>query len=359
MQSLFRLENDLVAGSYHLRQWPYAQQGVLQNIKKIEDFYHTYSQAAPSSHVLIKIINAVNVSRNLEFDRYMVNCFACSINVAQALKLTTSTSYGQVWDGEFYGQGSNEIIIGYADYFPIADIASRWKTLSPVTVLSHNQTNSQYLIPDGKTNSKEKGVSVIAINIPMLMAMYYHFNLEQDRVASVGEARETPTQFVFSYPMTNMVRSHADIAYLNRMYNYTIGVPSMPALRTHSFYTINYDDALDNVIGQQVEYTKYMTSKLVATMRSIHMPVAGNMLELSKLPRVTPTLQCFWALVASRLKFLALICAGQKDAKQASGSELKNIARQLQIQQTKKVMKNTLGLEGYYQLAPLMDKAEI
>jgi hypothetical protein len=36
---------------------------------------------------------------------------------------------------------------------------------------------------------------------------------------------------------------------------------------------------------------------------------------------------------------LALICAGQKDAKQASGSELKNIARQLQIQQTKKLIR--------------------
>lgn len=359
MQSLFRLENDLVAGSYNLRQWPYAQQGVMQNIKKIEDFYHTYKQAAPSSHVLIRIINAVNISRGLDFERYMVNCFACSINVAQALKMTTSTSRGQVWDGEFYGQGSNEVLIGYADYFPIANIASTWKTLSPVTVLSHNQTNSQYLIPDGKTNSKEKGVSVIAINIPMLMAMYYHFNLEQDAVASVGEARETPVQFVHSYAMTNMVRSHADIAYLNRMYNYVNGIPSMPALRTHSFYTINYDDALDNVIGQQAEYVKYMDSRLVATLRSVHMPVCGNMLELSKLPKLPATLQCFWALVASRLKFLAFICSAQKAAKRVSGSELRNIARQLQIQQTKNVMKNALGLEAYYQLAPMMDKAEI
>lgn len=359
MQSLFRLENDLSAGTYYLTQWPYAKQGLLNNIGKIEDFYRTYSIASPSSHVLARLITAMNLPRGLGFERYVANAYSSSMNVAQALKMTTSSSKGMIWDGDFYGAGSKEIIIAHSDYFNLFQLKDNWKNYSPVTVLCHNQTNSRFLIPDGKTNSLEKGVAVIAVNVPMLMAMYFCFNEEQDVAEAQGYPRKSLGQFIHGHALSGMVRSHADNVMLNQLYANSVGSPVMPALRNHSFFTSDYSPALESTVEQQNTYVRLMESRLLGTLKAVQVPCAGTMREMVLLPKMAPTMQCFWALVISRLKVLAYVMYTQRAAESTMGSEYQGIARLLKIQQTKNVMKNNLGMEGYYEIAPLLDKAKI
>lgn len=359
MQSLFRLDNELYAGSSYLRQWPYLQNGLRQSLGKVHDYYHTYPVASNSSHVLVRLITAVNISRNLPFERYLANCYASSIDTAQALKMTTATSRGRVWEGEFYGEGSHEVLIGHRDYFSPALLEQNWKSMTPVTVLSNSQTNLAMLVPDGRTNSKDTSVAVIAVNIPMLMAMYYCFNLEQDEKQVRGFPRETVAQFVYGYALANMVASQTDHAYLNRLYCITNGIPQYSALRQNSFFLTDYSRVTDEVVEQQLSYVKNMQTKVVGTMKAIHMPFSENLLELSKLPVMSPTLQCFWALGLSRLKFLALYRTAQRNADTASASEFKNIAWQFKIQQVSQVIRNNLGMKAYYEIASLLDAAGI
>lgn len=359
MQSLFRLENDLSAGTCYLTQWPYAKQGLLNNISKIEDYYRTYSIAAASSHVLVRLIMTMNLPRGLGFERYVANAYSSSMNVAQALKMTTSSSKGKIWDGDFYGAGSKEILIGHSDYFNLWQLKENWKSYCPVTVLCHNQTNSRFLIPDGKTNSLEKGVAVIAINIPMLMAMYFCFNEEQDAAEAQGFPRKTPAQFVHGHALSGMIRSHADNVMLNQLYANSCGTPVMPALRNHSFFTPDYSSAVESVVEQQNIYVRNMDSRLLGTLKAVHVPCANTMREMVTLPKVAPTLQCFWALVISRLKVLAYVMGTQRNAAKTMMSEYQNISWMMKIEQTKNVMKNNLGLEAYYHVAPLLDRAKI
>lgn len=355
MQSLFRLEHETNTGSIELRQWVYAQNGLIQNVEKIEQFYKDFPIAVAASHLLVRLIHSVNISRNLSFDRYIANCNARSLNVAQALKFTSALSKGQIWDGVFYGAGTKEIIIAHDTLFSIHDAYENWKNLHPVTVLQHNQTNTTLPIPDGRVNSTDKGIAVIAVNIPMLMAMYYRFNQEQDLVELGGGTRRTTYQFLHSYALAGMVRSHLDNVVLNRLFNKASGVPTTEAIRKHSFFLTNYDSALDVSANMQLEYLRGMKRRFAGVMQATHLPVAGNLWEFSELPTVPSTLQAFWALAISRMKIMAFLCIVQKDYERINARQLATIRWLMRIHQTRQVIKHNLGMESYYEIAPLLD----
>lgn len=355
MQSLFRLEHETNTGSIQLRQWVYAKNGLIQNVEKIEQFYQDFPIAVAASHLLVRLIQTVNISRNLSFDRYIANCSARSLNVAQALKLTSALGKGQVWDGVFYGSGTKEIIIAHDTLFPIQQAYDNWKGMHPVTVLQHNQTNTAMLIPDGRVSSTDKGLAVIAINIPMLMAMYYRFNQEQDAIELGGGARRTIYQFIHSYALAGTVRSHLDNAILNRLFNKVSGIPTTDAIRKHSFFLINYDDALDVGADMQLQYLRNLKRRFSGVMNATYLPIAGDLWEFSRLPDVPSTLQVFWALAISRMKILAFLCTVQKDYERINARELNTIRWLMKIHQTRMVIKNNLGMEAYYSVAPLLD----
>ncbi len=355
MQSLFRLETEANTGGITLRQWPYAKAGLDANVEKIENYYQEYPVAVASSHLLASLVLAVNISRNLSFDRYIAQCSARSLNVAQALKITSGLSKGQIWDGVFYGPGTKEIIIGHDTYFPLKEVYDNWKHQHPVTVLLHNQSNTMLNLPDGRLNTMDKGVAVIAINIPMLMAMYYRFNQEQDEVEANGGARRTLYQFLAAYALPGMVRSHLDGVIFNRLYNAATGVPNTDAIRKHSFFLTNYDAALDVSAEQQLGYLRNMSNKFTGVMRATHLPMSGNLLAYSELPSVPYTLQAFWALVVARIKIIAFLCTVQKDYAKVNGTALNTIRWLVRLHNTKQTIKNNLGLEAWYEVASWFD----
>lgn len=355
MQSLFRLGRESNTGSIKLRQWDYAVSGLINNVKKIEQFYQDYPIAVNGSHLLAKLIQTINVSRNLSFDRYIANCSSRSLNVAQSLKLTSALSKGQVWDGVFYGSGTKEIILAHDSLFSIHDIHENWKEYNPVTVLLHNQTNTALLIPDGRVSSTDKGVAVIAINLPMLMAMYYRFNAEQDTIELGGGTRNTLYQFIHSYALGGMIRSHLDNVIVNRLYNRVSGIPVTDAIRKHSFFTNNYDAALDVSADMQLEYLRNMKCRFSGVMYATHLPVSGNLWNFSELPEIPSTLQAFWALAISRMKIMALLCLVQKDYASINARELTTIRWLMKIHQTRQVIKNNLGYEAFFEVASFLD----
>lgn len=359
MQNLFRLEHETFSGSIDLRQWEYAKSGLLRNVEKIETFYQDFPVGIPSSHLLVKLIQSMNISRNLSYERYLANCSARALIAAQSVKMTSGLSKGQMFDGVFYGSGSKEIIIGHDTYFQIEEARMNWKNLQPVTVLMHNQSNTNLMLPDGKISSSDKGVSVIAVNIPMLMAMYYCFNAEQDIAEKTGAARRTVMQFVCSYALAGMTRSHLDNVILNRLYNHQIGVPDTLGIRKHSFFLNDYDTALDTAADMQTKYLVNMNRRFSSLMKATYLPCAGNLWEFSHLPSVPYTLQVFWALVVSRLKILAFLCQVSEDYEVTSRREINTIRWLMEIHQTTRVIKANLGLEAYFDIAPYLDAAKI
>jgi phosphohistidine phosphatase SixA len=156
-----------------------------------------------------------------------------------------------------------------------------------------------------------------------------------------------------------MVRSHLDSVVFNRLYNRLTGVPTTDAIRKHSFFLPDYNTALDVAADQQLAYLKNLKTRFSGVMHATHLPMAGNLLAFSHLPSIPPTLQSYWALAASRLKMLAFLCLAQSEYKRIDNRELTTIRTLMRMQQTRQVIRNNMGMEAFYEIAPYMDIAGI
>lgn len=355
MLNLFRFENEASTGSIELRQWQYAQKGLLENVGKIENYYRSFPVAVASSHLLAKLIQGMAVTRNLSFDRYVANCSTMALQVARTIGISTALSKGNVWEGVFYGKNYNEIILGHDTLFPIVDVHANWKDYQAVTVLQHEVSDLQLLIPDGRVNSTSSGVAIIAVNIPLLMAQYYRFNEEQDIVEQNGGVRRTLYQFIHSYALVGMLKTHTDCVYFNRLYNRLTGTPNSESVRKHSFFINDYSSSLDAIADQQLTYLRSMTKRFPAVLKAVHLPLAGNLEKFSVLPSIPGTLQIFWALALSRLKILSFLCLVQKDYERINGRELGTIRWLMRLHQTRQVTRNNLGMKVFYDISKYLD----
>jgi hypothetical protein len=117
--------------------WNAARNALQENSSKVVSYYQTYPQVISSSHFLIKLIYAMNISKSLPIERFYDYCRQYTYSVSQTMGLTSAISRGNLLDGVFYGPGSTEVIIANDEYFDLELSHQNWKTLQPVRVLYH------------------------------------------------------------------------------------------------------------------------------------------------------------------------------------------------------------------------------
>lgn len=359
MQRLFRLESSAEAGTYLYKHWNYVQAGLRQNVGKVIDHYRQYPNKVNSSHVLIRLLFAMNLPRSLSFDRYISNAFDLAIPTAQSIQLTTATARGKLWDGEFYG-GCKEVILANNDYFDFTNAINEWRDYEPIKILAHDQTNLNYSLPDGRTASGDSGVCFISINVPMLMAQYYFFNKEQDDIVhDIAMARRTAQQFIVSYPIANALKSQTDLVMFNRLYCQMTGTPMLPGYIRHSFGNlIDYAPSIYACFEDEINILSKYQGKWSGVLKAVPMVFSDDLLELSKLPDIAPTIQCMWALMASRMKMLDFLTRTSKTYKSRNQQELNHINWLLKTHQVKNSIRGNLGVAQYFNIEPYIARIE-
>jgi len=232
-------------------------------------------------------------------------------------QFTGSASYGKIWYGTFYGEGSYEIIIGDDAEFDIRDIIQNWKTATPVKVLTHPISDFGLTIPNGKTNHYIDGLSVIYINIPMLMLQYRMFIEEQLKKQKDGEGDGiiSPKLFLYRYVLPGMMVSHLDHVFVNRIINLEEGVPMSESLTRSPFFqaeagneegsgiinSVNraQEAVLVKLTQSQVNYDQMLANIFVVTEE--------DALNLLSMPAIAPTRQVWWAFLMARLKHMKFL----------------------------------------------------
>lgn len=357
MHKLLQLERGGSDPTYRTMNWPLINDGIRRNYQKVQSYYRQYPQVVSSSHFLIRLIYALNIGKSLPLERFYYAAASRSLNTAMALKITTSISRGDVFDGIFYGKGSREVIIGHIDSFNYIDSFDTWREMESVRILHHPKSDLNLNIPDGRATSVETGLAVISINIPMLMVQYYHFHHEQEVRESQGMNRRSIMQFIHSYVLTNAVKSHLDYAIFNRMYNLQRGVPMGDSGIRHSFALVNYTSTLDDSLSTLSKSIDDMNYKFDAKLKNIPAVFNTTFATVTDLPDMAPTLQVFWALIASRIKVLSYLVrsASKYGARTISSSEINNIHRLIKIQNTDSVMRNILGYDAWFDISTDVD----
>lgn len=334
-------------------QWGYSRNGLSQNMDIVRKFYQHAVQHANQENILVRLIYAMSILISSTPDRIYVDTMSRSTTLARTLGFTSSVSKGSLFGNHFF-RNSKEIVIAHSSLLNVDDVVADWKNMRPLRVLSHPFTDLWGNVPDGKVDAKNN-LSFFSIDIPMLAIMYHCFMKEQELRADGGEPRKTPAQFIYAYVLANTHKDMIDIAVFNRLNAMMTGIPLNDAPRQHPFSLVDYRSSVDTGLKIQLDTLLRLDRRLGVVLNQITLIFSKNLMELSELPDVAPTVQCYWALVSSRLPMLAFALRSMKNPRMVDGTNVNLIQWSINLHKTANVIRNNLPVAQYMQILPELE----
>jgi hypothetical protein len=289
--------------------WHFVQTGLKHNLDRVLTYYRDAPLSVKSDHLLIRLLQSLNIPLSLTLDRYMANVENIALNLSMVFKMTSSIYRGQFFENVFYG-GNYELLVASDATFDIYKAQQHWEQLSPVTVLRNNVTSLDMRLPDGSVTDTRGGISVLLINIPLLALQYRAWMLRELALAEQnGNGIRPVTAFIHGYVLPNMLGSQLDQVLFNRLKLMVDGgTPDGPVHQAHPFVMTDYSDRLDEAQKQLVMLLhRSQQLNFGQMLQAIPSVNKTNLLQVMHLPDLAPTFQLMWALSIARLPCLAFL----------------------------------------------------
>lgn len=286
MIKLFKSQYTPLRRSVVFTKMAYVQKRIRENTERATAYYRLSGEAVDSSHPLVTIINSLTeVIWSGDIQRFFDVCDVQSPSVCGTVRVGTGMHNPQLRNrGIFYGD--REVLCSVT--LDRANIKN-WYEIVPVKVFTHGRTDISYSLPDGDTNTKEDSFSVIGIDVGLLLYMYHNWHKWQTRV--YPDAPQTTPQFVANFVLPNMLASHNDCSWLNRIRK-TLegsyeGVPHN--LKRTPFALPSSETFTQATIDEIVSYLTRNQVSWVDALKLIPLPSGLNALEFSTVTDLPPT----------------------------------------------------------------------
>lgn len=224
-------------------------------------YFRSSVYVTESDHILIQIIRQVNTVYSGNDEQYYYAVKSRVDKIASSLKINTSVHrMGALGKNHFFGKGVSEFLIAREGKYPSGlDSKEYWQDFQPVKVIWHPYSDLTLNIRDGSDTEGVDGYAIITVDIPLLLLQYVRWRLHAEKYF---EVQPTHSQFVFQYPLVNMLQSDIDVSYFNRLYNKSIGRKNIPQRKRYGLSlndVTNYIDEeqstfLDNVSKSPVSF---------------------------------------------------------------------------------------------------------
>lgn len=354
MYSLFSTTPRLLTSSIVAPRFVDVERKIVHDIDKITNHYRGNEYASRGDHLLVKLIQIMNVPLHYPLDRYYDVCLDRTNTVANSLRLTTSANQGQLFKGIFY-HGCTEIIIVSNQINRPTELESGWRDLQAVKVIEHPVSNMRYMLPNGVNHNTERGLAVIHIDAAALMVQYRCFIQEQ--LTSSGGLNSNvldERHFLYRYVFPNMLKSQTDIVIINRLFNLDSGAPMGDSIRRHVFYTSDYTEMLDKGLLYLLDRLKVTKMPYQTLLANIPRVFSDRPLSM---PDMAETRQVYWALWLARVRAMKLLIDMAGDQGSHYNQTLLNeLWIDLKRFRSDNIFKNTLPADIFYQYDPIIQE---
>lgn len=199
---------------------------IFYNYKRITRYWRDMNWTVRSDHILVGILNGLSSSTNEPSSNYRI-ARDVALTYTSPRGIVSPVNYGKVqFKSNFYGHECQEILIEQPFDDAIEQLFTKhYSEWDPVRVVYHPFTSFDYQLPNNKRRlSEEKGICIIKIDIGLLFAQYKAWR--NDKLASQydEETSKSVMNFIHSYPITNMMKSHLETVWFNRLKNRYFGV---------------------------------------------------------------------------------------------------------------------------------------
>lgn len=309
-----------------------------RNMERALDHWRSNGSSILNTNLVLKIIKEIPVpggdltqlSLN-KVRKYYDEIRDKDYQYGNKFNLTSSTRYGAITKSQFYDDSVDEIIITNSTPFK-EDMIRNWRDVEPIRVHRHPYNVTYHGLLARKTDLGGNGIAVLSINIPLLALQYLMWLREEAKYRnSNGQEQIQPTyMFVAKYPIPNLLKSHNDIAIINR----TIGRYENDLRETRDvrqvFWLSDETAVLDQVIVKTVVELKRQERFWPAVL--LHLPtVWRDGVTAVQLPIDIEVRQNRWAWYIACFWMVTFLCEHEAlFKKRKNGNALNDIIKELQ-----------------------------
>lgn len=315
---------------------------LMVNIGRVMRYTRTEVHAVPSQHILVRMLNDLNVDTTLDLFEYHRLVSLRADRIARSHGLTMHAHRGQVSASRFYGQGVSELLLYVDEDVDLLTVEKDWKKLTPLKVHGHPFNGCDLRPLDGKAYTGN-GLAVLSIDI-LVLAIQYKCWLDVQRKAGV-DFLGTPQQFVYAYPLANALVSHHEWAIVNRLSAIYLGTSLQRGFNNPwPFYLRNMTTELDNYLFNRISFFRTRSMRFEAMLKNVHLPVTRSLWELVSFPDMPLSRQNEWAWVMSRLPVLMFLIRIDYDSGSAANmKELSNVRKRMRQLRMDRTLDHALG----------------
>lgn len=365
MFQLFQHRLSLTRGVVLPSQVDYIRRIYKERISFLRTYYRERSFYLKNNHILVRLLSFGMGSLKTPYETFVDTITDRTDSLIRHFQFTGSANYGKIWYGDFYGDGSYEIIIGSDESFNIDNAYKNWKELTPVTVLDHPVSDFSLSLPNGRTVRYLDGLSVILINIPMLMFQYRCYIEDIRRKQVNGQiSPPNPAIFLYQYVLPGMMLSHIDHVLINRLINNLQGRPMTESIVRDRFFQAsagnNSNSGIIKVIDKAqdtvIEKIKNKNMPFDQVLENVFTIYKENALQTLIMPDLALTRQVWWAFILSRLKHMQfLLQVNDKHGVQANRIYTNRLSIDLQRLLDSRVLDRMLVSEYKYDTIELIE----
>lgn len=234
---------ELILGQLHL-----FRNNSEENLLKTKIHYRRSVYTVPSDHFLVQVLQHLTLGNENDEQLYY-RITTQGSRLAGPLHFNTETILsGPLSKPWFFKSPVKTFILENSfDKLPDLDYSKVWTDLQPIRAISHPSTDLNFNVLEGKEKRELKGNAFFYLDIGILAIQYkYWLNSVKDYIA-----RPSIQQFVFQYPLVNLLESQFDVAFFNRINAISKDIP-IPRTESQNGLALKDLTALANRLAEEV-----------------------------------------------------------------------------------------------------------
>lgn len=340
-------------------QWNYVRSVLQRSLNKAVNYYQQANLPVMGGHPLLHFLLNINVPVRSDLQRYVASVESYALINAGQLGFCTSWNAGKFHAGKFYGPGCTEIYIATDEYVDPQYVHDNWRDYASVEVLAHPKSDLNVQYCNGQDYSKELGLVILKVNVVALLVQFRAFYLHQ--MTLDPSLRKSLNRFIGGVVIPNMMRSHLEIALLNRLahVHFNGGQSPEDLFRKHVFAVTADAAQVDPVLPKILEITQRGVGSFNVLLQQLPAIQSVDMDDVLMLPEVAPTRQINWALLCARLKYIAFLAslAGTDNAS-VNRMTYNQLRRNLSLYNTYDMMEQRLPTDLFFEMQSYIDIIE-
>jgi hypothetical protein len=255
-------------------QMNYIQDRLTNNLTKVVNFYRLKMRPVASNHPLVRFLESLNVPLSIPKERWVDHANQQATSIGRLVGFGSAISPVRLLPGVFYGKGVQELV--YVDtsknYFSLLkelqqNNITTWRDIQSVNVLSHPNSDLSFHLVNNKAIPSSLGYATIVIDVAALIVQFQYWRKTQ-LTKTAGNAQSI-AQFVGMYVIPNMLYSHIDVAWLNRLNYHLLGIAATPHRRLAAIAlpsTMQYVDSTLDQIADAIQRKQFNFEHLWHTL---------------------------------------------------------------------------------------------